>query len=319
MTIALIGGSGFIGGVLAQKLIDQGHDIKILDLVPPQDSHASFYKKADITNPETLHESLKDVDAIIHLAAAHRDDIFPRSIYYDVNEKGTQNIIDAAQSHNIKTIIFTSTVAVYGLNSGDSKEVDTPSPFNDYGQSKLNAEQCLNRWHENTPDSTLVILRLVATFGAGNKGNVFTLINQVHTNRFLMIGNGQNAKSIAYIQNVADFIVSTLKFSPAVHLYNYADKPDLSMINMVNIIRGELGKTKSVIKVPYFIGLIGGYCFDILAKITGKTFPISSIRIKKFCANTIVNSDKLKDKTDFKPSFTLEEGLKQMIRRDFKH
>jgi hypothetical protein len=61
---------------------------------------------------------------------------------------------------------------------------------------------------------------------------------------------------------------------------------------------------------------MGGYAFDILAKVTGKTYPISSIRIKKFCANTIINTDKLQ-KTGFVPSYTLAEGLSRMIKSEF--
>ena len=61
---------------------------------------------------------------------------------------------------------------------------------------------------------------------------------------------------------------------------------------------------------------MGGYCYDILAKITGRTYPISSIRIKKFCADTVINAGKLK-KTGFIPSYTLAEGLSRMIKSEF--
>ena len=69
--------------------------------------------------------------------------------------------------------------------------------------------------------------------------------------------------------------------------------------------------------LPYWVGLLGGYTFDILAKVTGKKFPISSIRIKKFTAETTVNTDKLLE-SGFKEPFTLEEGLQRMIRYEFK-
>ena len=89
-------------------------------------------------------------------------------------------------------------------------------------------------------------------------------------------------------------------------------------------IRGELienfhntlGKNSKInIKIPYALGLMGGYCYDILAKITGKTYPISSIRIKKFSANTVINVDELKQ-TGFVPSYTLTEGLTRMIKSE---
>ena len=315
MHIAVIGGSGFIGTVLTRELLAAGHDVKILDISPSKD-HPDIYEYADITSPETLSGKLKDIDAIYLLAAAHRDDIFPRSIYYDVNVEGTKNIIAEAEKNNIKTIIFTSTVAVYGLDAGESKEKDTPAPFNDYGESKLQAENALKDWAEKT-GARLVITRLVATFGPGNRGNVFTLIDQISKGRFLMIGSGKNAKSVAYVGNVARFLEHALKFSPTIHLYNYADKPDMTMLNMVKTIRGKFGMSGPGFKVPYIIGITGGVFLDFLSKITGKSFPISAIRVRKFCSNTIVCCDKLQTETDFVPSHTLSQGLQDMIESDF--
>jgi hypothetical protein len=72
------------------------------------------------------------------------------------------------------------------------------------------------------------------------------------------------------------------------------------------------GGRKINFRLPYSIGLLGGYTFDLLPRLTGKTFPISSIRIRKFRADTIINADKLK-KIGFKPPFSLDEGLRRMI------
>lgn len=337
MKIALIGGSGFIGTQLAKQLLNQGHEIRILDLTPSA-TYPEHFHRADITDRQSLIDGLHDIDAIYHLAAAHRDDISPKSIYYDVNVTGTQNVVDAADHHGIKHIIFTSSVAVYALNAQDSKESDTPAPFNDYGASKLQAEGVLTKWYESHHSTdhhatdqyaTLTMIRLVATFGPGNKGNVFTLINQIKGGKFLMIGRGKNQKTIAYVENVAQFMAhllscphlakdeTKLSNSNRLAIFNYADKPDLTMIDMVKTIRKYFGMSPNFVKVPYAIGLMGGYCFDLLSALTGKKFPISAIRVQKFCANTIVNSDKMRKDTGFTPAYSLEEGLKAMIEADF--
>lgn len=320
MKIAITGGAGFIGTRLAQKLVDDGHQIIILDVKQseafPQQSFI-----VDITDKDAVMQALKGADAIYHLAAEHRDDVSPLSKYYDVNVQGGQNVIDAARAHDIKHIIFTSSVAVYGLDAGDpetgSVETDQPDPFNDYGQSKYDSEKTFEAWAAEDPSRILVMMRLVATFGPGNRGNIYTLINQVHKNKFIMIGDGSNHKSVAYVGNVAAFLHTCLSFEPGVHIYNYADKPDLNMRDMVENIRGAMGKSGLGPKLPYALGLLGGGVFDIAAKITGKTFPISTIRVKKFCANTVVNADKVRA-DGFSAPYTLADGLKEMIEADFK-
>lgn len=319
MKIAITGGAGFIGTQLAGVLKEQGHDLLLLDLQPS----AAFPDESqivDITDGPALTKALQGVDAVYHLAAEHRDDVSPVQKYYDVNVGGGENVIAAAKANAIQSIIFTSTVAVYPLSPEDpengSAEIHTPAPFNDYGRSKLESEKNFEAWADEDTGRMYVGVRLVATFGAGNRGNIFTLINQIAGRKFVMIGNGQNRKSIAYVGNVAGFLAHCLTFPTGRHLYNYADKPDLNMHDFVVSVRHALGKTGSGLRLPYAFGLIGGFVFDGIAKITGRKFPISRIRVQKFCANTVVDAKK-RQETGFNPIFSLEKGLEEMIKADF--
>lgn len=308
MKIAVTGGAGFIGRRLVESLKKEGHECVIID--------TAHENPVDLMNSEALTEATKGCEAIYHLAALHRDDIFPRSLYYDVNRKGTQNVIAAAETHGIKQIIFTSTFAVYGLNTGMPDEDSTPQPFNDYGQSKLEAEQDLKKWAERSSDHICTIVRPVVVFGEGNRGNVYTLLNQITSGKFVMIGSGDNKKSMAYVGNVAGFLQHCLNQKPGFAIYNYADKPDFTMNALTDVIYTKLGWNKPKLSLPYAAGLGAGYVFDGIARLTGKQLPISSIRVKKFCANTTCAADKYK-KTGFQPQFTLQEGVERMIENDF--
>ncbi|MFC1626549.1 NAD-dependent epimerase/dehydratase family protein, partial [Pseudomonadota bacterium] len=182
-----------------------------------------------------------------------------------------------------------------------------------YGKSKLKAEGVFNGWAESEPDRNLSIIRFVVIFGEENKGNVHNLITQVANNKFIMIGSGKNKKSMAYVGNVVKFL-SQLSMSKGKNIFNYSDKPDMTANNLIELIRLELGMSASpLIRIPYWLGLVGGYFFDLFAMITGRTFPISSIRIKKFCANTVVSSDAVQA-TKFIAPYSLEEGLRRMIK-----
>ena len=315
MKIAITGGSGFIGSVLCTLLKEQGHDITILDIAPSK-AFPEERADVDVRDLDALTKATIGFDAIYHLAAEHRDDVSPVSKYYETNVEGGKNVTKAAETNGINRIIFTSTVAIYGLDKGASVETDTPDPFNDYGHSKLQSEKTFEDWAAADTNRSLTIMRLVATFGPGNRGNIYTLLKQIASGNFMMIGAGQNHKSIAYVGNVAAFLRHTLGFRSGTHLYNYADKPDLNMKEMVDNVYATLGRNKKPLKIPYIIGLTGGISFDILSSLTGKTFPISSVRVKKFCADTIINADKM-NKTGFKAPYKLEDGLSEMIRAEF--
>lgn len=308
MKIAITGGNGFIGARLAAQLIEQGHQ------VVPVDTAAST--PVSIMDRAALAQAFAGCDVVYHLAAAHRDDIFPRSLYYDVNGTGTKNVIDAANDSGVTKIIFTSSFAVYGLNTGTPDEDSAPQPFNDYGKSKLEAEQHLKMWGAADPSRTAVIVRPVVVFGEGNRGNVHTLISQIASGKFVMIGNGRNKKSMAYVGNVAAFLAHCLMAQPGLSLYNYADKPDFDMNALTDVVYRKLGKDKPSWRVPYPVGLVAGGAFDVLARITRKKFPISAVRVQKFCADTTCAADRLKE-TGFVPRHTLAEGLERMIDADF--
>ena len=309
MKIAITGGDGFIGKRLTQLLRDEGHGIVSID------THGD--PAIDMMDKVAFVGACKECDVIYHLAALHSDDVFPRSRYYEINAEGTKNVIEAAETHDIQTIIFTSTFAIYGLDTGMPDEDSIPQPFNDYGKSKLKAEEILKAWADKDPKRTVIIVRPVVVFGEGNRGNVYTLIRQIQSGLFVMIGSGQNKKSMAYVGNVAGFLHHCLQSSSGCHVYNYADKPDLDMQSLTDIIYPALGKEKPGFSLPYALGMMAGFCFDILARITGKTFPISTVRVKKFCANTTCEAERYKQ-TGFIPEWTIQEGLSRMIQSDFK-
>ncbi len=230
---------------------------------------------------------------------------------------GAKNVCDVAEQLGIKHIVFTSSVAVYGFVEKETGEDGEYHPFNDYGKSKLQAEHAYDAWQAKSSDNILVTIRPTVVFGENNRRNVYNLFRQIASGRFLMIGGGNNQKSMAYVENVAVFIHFATTFTEGKHVFNYIDKPDFTMDELTTVICNALGKSKSNIRIPYPIGIMGGYCFDILSKLTGKEFPVSSIRVKKFCARTQFKSNYIAD-TSFTPPVTLEKGIANTVQYEFK-
>ena len=130
MKILVTGGSGFIGTNLVADLLKAGHSVSIYDKEINK-TYPDLCVVADIRDRERLTEALQGMDAVYHLAAAHRDDVRPVSLYYEVNVGGAENLVYAAEKNNVKKIIFTSSVAIYGLNANEPDEESPIKPFND--------------------------------------------------------------------------------------------------------------------------------------------------------------------------------------------
>lgn len=316
MNVCVIGGSGFIGTHLINSIAAH-HTVTNIDKNPPTQQIGTVANiVADVRDYEALNKAIPDsTEYVILLAAEHRDDVSPISLYYDVNVDGAHNVLRVMAEKHIEHIIFTSSVSVYGLNKKNPDELSGIDPFNHYGKSKYEAEQVLRRWYDNDRNGkSLIIVRPTVTFGPGNKGNVYNLLKQIASGNFIMVGRGRNKKSMAYVENVAGFISHCLdKKFKGYHLFNYIDKPDLATKELVHHAEAALGKKIIPIKIPYFIGYTGGLFLDFVSKVTGKKFPISAVRVKKFCATTQFSSVTIQT-TNYTPKKTLAEGLEITIK-----
>ena len=313
-TINIIGGSGFVGSRLISEL--KGSNCIILDK-----SQSPFYPEittiVDIRNPSEIDLIRKDNSVVVLLAAEHRDDVYPISLYYDVNVQGTKNVLERMDELGINNLVFTSSVAIYGLNKINPDEEHPKDPFNHYGKSKWEAEKAIQEWYEKNPEGkSVTIIRPTVIFGERNRGNVFNLLKQISSGKFLMIGKGQNKKSMAYVGNIVAFIKDRIeKQESGCHIFNYTDKPDFNMTELSSVIERKIGLSIPKTKIPYWLGMLGGYGFDLLAFLTRSKLSISSVRIKKFCATT--QFDASKAHSAFNPPYTLEEGLNNTLEFEF--
>lgn len=316
MKTGIIGGTGFVGTRLIEEIgIDSCVNIdKKVSLKFPQISILQNICDEGLTDKIPVN-----IDTIVLLAAEHRDDVSPISLYYQVNVQGTKNVLNAMDEKGIKKIIFTSSVAVYGLGNSNPNEEHITNPFNHYGKSKLAAEQVLKEWYDIDPKNrSVTIIRPTVIFGERNRGNVYNLLKQISSGKFVLVGNGKNIKSIAYVGNIVSLIHFFTKTNKiGYNIFNYVDKPDMTMQELVKLVEVQLSKKIIPLKLPYWFGFSIGLIFDLSSKITGKKFSISSVRVKKFCATTQFDASKVMS-TGFTPSFSLMEGLSRTLKYEFE-
>ncbi len=311
--ITTIGGSGFVGSFLIKEL--KNYKVKNIDK-NPSPFFNNITVNGDIRNLDEI-KIPKGTKSVTLLAAEHRDDVSPTSLYYDVNVQGTKNVLQVMDNVGVKNLIFTSSVAIYGLNKTNPAENHQEDPFNHYGKSKWQAEMVIKEWYESNPEGkSITIIRPTVIFGERNRGNVYNLLKQISSGKFIMVGKGQNKKSMAYVGNIVAFIKDRIeKKEVGFHVFNYVDKPDYSMTELVNLIEDKMNISIPKLKIPYWLGMLGGYSLDFLAFITRKKFSISSVRVQKFCATTQFDSNKAHQV--FKAPFSLKQGLNMTLDHEF--
>ncbi|MDC0478382.1 NAD-dependent epimerase/dehydratase family protein [Flavobacteriaceae bacterium] len=309
----IVGGSGFVGS----RLISLLDPLSFSNL--DKNSSPFFNDRTVIGNIKFPDQIIfpKNINTVVLLAAEHRDDVSPISLYYDINVQGTKNILEKMDANGVKNLIFTSSVAIYGLNKSNPNEMHSPDPFNHYGKSKWEAEKVIKEWYDNEPDNkSVTILRPTVIFGERNRGNVYNLLKQISSGKFIMIGKGENKKSMAYVGNIVALIKNRLdKSELGYHVFNYADKPDFTMTELVSVIESKINISLSKLRIPYWMGMFCGYGFDFLGFITRRKRSISSVRVKKFCSTTQFDASKVN--RDFIAPYSLEQGINATLEHEF--
>jgi GlcNAc-P-P-Und epimerase len=311
--ILITGNAGFIGKYLTSSLLEKGQNVQGIDIRPRIDILKGFKQiNGNILDRGIVKQCMIDVDCIIHLAAEHKDFGVKEESYFITNVNGTKVLLDAASEAGIKKFIFYSSVAVYGDQTSTTEET-SPRPVNPYGASKLAAEKEVIKWADEDKSRTAIIIRPAVVFGPNSKANIFRLIRQVCDGTFMMVGNGKNIKSAAYVNNLVDATVYLMdRCSQGYIIFNYADEPHMETKELVNLIGRIAGRKAKKFFLPLNIAIAGGFVFDILGKITRIDFPITAARMKKFTVPTYHRAERIR-KFGFKPKYSIEEGLKNHI------
>jgi GlcNAc-P-P-Und epimerase len=314
MKILVIGSEGFIGRFLTQDLLGLGHGVVGLDVRQAEDGRRSYpLVLGDILNETTVLKAAEGVDVVINLAAKHHDFGISREDFFLINETGTKKLLRCLTGLKIRKFIFFSSVAVYGDIPECSSEDKPLTPSNDYGESKLAAEELINAWAAEDSSRSVVVIRPTVVFGPYNYANMHRLIEMIYKRRFLFVGPGDNIKTVTYVENLVDatlFLLSRMK--PGIDFYNYADYPHYTASKLVSFINRCLDRKDFSWHLPLKPILLVAGIIDWLGNITKINFPITAKRIAKINAVTWHGSEKIRS-LGFVQKVSIEEGLKKMV------
>lgn len=323
MKILVAGGAGFIGTLFNETLLEAGHDVVVLDLAQPRYRVDRVdYRRGDIRDADAVRDAVDGCEAVINLAAAHHDWGIEKATYYDVNEYGSKVLCDAMSERGITHACFYSSVAIYGDAPEPRYEDTAPKPNNWYGASKLTGERVYREWADAKSGRTALVIRPTVVIGPRNYANMYSLIRQIDSGKFVLFGDGKNVKSLAYVENLVaatHYLWGTGTGESArarvegFEPFNYVDKPDLTSDEIVRTIYEAFGRKAPSLHFPLWFASAAGLPFDIAIKLTGKNLPISTARMKKLATQTKFEAEKIRA-AGFVPPVGLRDGLIRMVR-----
>jgi len=296
--ILMTGATGFLGKVIRKELTGQGYEILTLG----KQSNNTF--RIDLAQGDFELSNPGNIDIVIH--AAGKAHSVPRTKeeeqeFFDVNFEGTKNFCNALTAGKIKTdsLVFISTVAVYGLDKGEFIKEEHPLLGNTpYAKSKIQAEQWLQDWAGRN-SIKLAVLRLPLVAGPNPPGNLGAMIKGIGSGKYLSIGEATAKKSVVWAGDVARII-------PVVAgkggIYNLADGYDPSFGELEMGLARAL-KLKKVKKVPYWFAKLLAIAGDLL----GKRAPINSDKLRKITSTLTFDSGKAARQLNWQPTPVLNK------------
>ena len=319
--ILITGASGFVGRhVTAGLAANENFTLYALSRDPDKarfslggDIH--IYK-GDITSPDSLKDALVDKDMIIHCAALMSNfDTEPREKFYDVNVRGTENLLNACDTGTLKQFVHISTVGVYGATGNLPANEDTPygKGLSDYEWSKMKAELAVMSF-AGEKNMACTILRPSQLYGADMRYGWPESAKSIRAGRMLIPGGG-TAK--IHLLNIEDLVTAvrliTLNSKAMNKIYNIAGPEILSLADVFNML-ADILNAKRPGNVPY----PAVYMASILLTLVPYAMKSEALRlltphrVRFFAQDHAYDITKARREIKYSPAVIAQDGFREM-------
>lgn len=287
------GGTGFLGRN-ARPVLNKSYVVTTCGIAPVDDVKANLAKEVPVL-PERY-------DVVLH--ACGKAHVVPRTeaekqAFFDVNYQGTVNLCAGLEKVGVpKALIFISTVAVYGCESGEL--ITEGHPLNGdspYAKSKIMAEKYLTEWCKDN-NVVLGILRPSLLAGKGAPGNLGAMVNGIRKGFYMNIAGGKVVKSILMAEDIAN-ILPKLELKGGV--YNVCDSRQPSFGELSVSVARQLGKHKPL-SIPYWMA----WCMAKVGDLLGTRAPINSYKLEKMTQSLTFSNEKARKELNWEPLDVLE-------------
>jgi len=316
MRFLVTGGTGITGKALSMRLLEEGHDVVVLDYKEGLKTGELRDKGArvvlgSVTDPEVVAECMKGVDVVHHTAAAFRELNVDNAHYDHVNIDGTRIVLEAAFKEGVKKFVNCSTCGVHGNVDNPPAGEDAPiQPADYYQRSKYMGEPIVQEYFAKGMKTTTI--RPAAIYGPGDPERFFMIYKRVASGTFPMFGDGHTLYHPLYIDNLVDaFLLASEPGKGDGEAYLIADEEYVEINDLVRMVGESLGIDVKIPHYPVLPLVIAGHVCETVCKPFGIAPPIFPRRVDWFRQNRAFKIDKAKRDLGYKPKIGLAEGLKR--------
>lgn len=287
------GGTGFLGKNVMPLLKEQ-YEATTCGITSDDMIKANLAKEVPVLD--------KHYDVVLH--ACGKAHVVPKTeaekqAFFDVNYQGTVNLCSALEKVGVpKSLVFISTVAVYGCEYGDL--ITEEHPLNGdtpYAKSKIMAEEYLTEWCKKN-DVVLGILRPSLLAGKNAPGNLGSMVNGVRKGFYMNIAGGKVVKSILMAEDIARIMPALIKKGG---VYNVCDTRQPSFGELSVSVAKQLGKHKPI-SIPYWMA----WCMAKVGDLLGSKAPINSYKLEKMTKSLTFSNEKARRELGWEPLDVLE-------------
>ncbi|HEX3244886.1 MAG TPA: NAD-dependent epimerase/dehydratase family protein [Chloroflexota bacterium] len=315
MRILVTGGTGFTGTALVQRLLQEGHNVVVLDYKEGLQCDALRKRGAEViigsvTDPAAVERSMRGVEFVFHLAAAFRELNVPDSFYDEVNVGGTRVVLHAARRAGVRKFLYCSTCGVHGNVEHPPADEDAPiRPADYYQRTKYEAEPLVK---QEAGDMEVVILRPAAIYGPGDPERFFMIFKRVAKGTFPMFGSGRTLYHPLYIDNLVDaFLLCMPQGVGSGREYLIADEKYYAIEDIVQAVARALDVPVRIPHYPVLPVVAVGHVVEKLCKPLGVTPPIFPRRVDWYRQNRAFDIGRAQRELGYRPLIELEEGLRR--------
>jgi nucleoside-diphosphate-sugar epimerase len=316
--IVVTGASGFVGQRLLPFLAAKGHRGLAVSRRPLAELPQGWTGVDRESLLEAGHPSLGEAPdkVLIHLEVRHHVDSpagADLAAFQAVNVEGTRRWLEWCCRNRVSRLLHFSSIKAVGPTTGLARESEAFEPSTPYGESKRSAEKLVEGWARGSSLRSAVILRPAVIYGPGNAANIFSMVRGIDRGRFLLVGAGENVKSLVSITNVVAAVEHFLvRHCSGVEVYNLVDPESYTVRRISELVAIQLGRQVPVRSIPLSVAHVLASLGDFWRQVTGGSPPLTRGRLAAMLETTHFSGDKLTS-TGFRHPQSTEEGLREMV------